>query len=41
MGVREGKNYGGGKKFARLFRIVPELSTGGGGEGGMITKNSY
>ena len=28
MGVREGKNKGGGKKFARLFRIVPE---GGGG----------
>ena len=33
MGVREGKNKGGGgggggcgKKFARLFRIVPELS---------------
>jgi hypothetical protein len=26
MGVREGKNKGGGKKFALLFRIVPELS---------------
>ena len=26
MGVREGKIRGGGKKFARLFRIVPELS---------------
>ena len=30
MGVREGKNKGGGggggKKFARLFRIVPELT---------------
>ena len=47
MGVREGKNWrgGGGKKFARLFRIVPELSNfpeklskivvdGGGGGGG-------
>ena len=24
MGVREGKNKGGRKKFARLFRIVPD-----------------
>ena len=26
MGVREGKNWGGRKKFARLFRIVPDYS---------------
>ena len=24
--ILEGKKYGGGKKFARLFRIVPSLS---------------
>jgi hypothetical protein len=40
MGVHK---LGGGKKFARLFRIVPEklskIVVDGGG--GVITKNSY
>jgi hypothetical protein len=46
MGVHK---LGGGKKFARLFRIVPEKLSkivvdgggGGGGGEGVITKNSY
>jgi hypothetical protein len=32
IGVREGKISGGGKKFARLFRIVPALSKKFSGE---------
>ena len=25
MGIQEGKNRGGGRKFTRLFPIVPDL----------------